>query len=180
MHDHILLHCCCAPCAVGVISALEEANILFHLYFYNPNIHPFEEYEKRKKELFRYASLKHIPCIDADYDVDNWYSFIKSFEEEKEGGLRCDRCFFMRLSQTARFAADNGYPIIATTLAASSRKNIKKIHAAGNAATAPYPSVSFLEYRFRQKNFARVESSLIQEHQIYKQNYCGCHFSLKK
>ena len=85
----LLLHCCCAPCSGGIIESLLESGIELTVLFYNPNIHPEEEYERRKGEIVRFIGKKDIPFVDSDYDPDIWFKRIKGLEAEPERGRRC-------------------------------------------------------------------------------------------
>mgnify|MGYP000054745293 CR=1 FL=1 len=97
----VLLHSCCAPCAGELMEAMLESGINMTIFFYNPNIHPKKEYEMRKNENIRYAEQMGIPFVDADYDLQNWFSRAKGMEYEPERGKRCTMCFDMRFERTA-------------------------------------------------------------------------------
>ncbi|WP_233487198.1 epoxyqueuosine reductase QueH [Francisella sp. TX07-6608] len=90
------MHSCCAPCAGEVMEALAASDLEVTIYFYNPNIHPYEEYIIRKDENKRYAQKLGMAFIDADYDKDNWFDLAKGMEDEPERGIRCSMCFDMR------------------------------------------------------------------------------------
>ena len=92
----LLLHSCCAPCAGEIMEAVAASDIQTTVYFYNPNIHPIEEYEIRKNENKRFCDKLGFECIDGDYDKDNWFERIKGLEDEPERGERCTKCFDMR------------------------------------------------------------------------------------
>ena len=94
--NKLLLHSCCAPCSGEVMEALLASDIDFSIFFYNPNIHPVQEYEIRKQENVVFAKQHGIPFIDADYDKDNWFARVKGMEWEPERGKRCTTCFDMR------------------------------------------------------------------------------------
>ena len=87
--NKLLLHSCCAPCSGEVMEALIASNIDFTIFFYNPNIHPHQEYEIRKNENIKFAKQHNIPFIDADYDKDEWFARAKGMENEPERGIRC-------------------------------------------------------------------------------------------
>ncbi len=95
----LLLHSCCAPCAGEIMEALAASEIDTTIYFYNPNIHPFYEYELRKDENIRFAEKLGMPIIDADYDRDEWFVRTKGQENEPERGARCTTCFDMRFQK---------------------------------------------------------------------------------
>src|ERR1700753_4245947 len=112
-HDHqkVLLHSCCAPCSGEVMEAMSASGNDYTIYFYNPNIHPREEYELRKQENIRFAEKEGVPFVDADYDTDNWFTRVKGLEWEPERGARCTACFDTRFERTALFAAENGFRV---------------------------------------------------------------------
>jgi hypothetical protein len=116
----LLLHSCCAPCAGEVMEALSASDIDTTIFFYNPNIHPIEEYEIRKEENIRFAKKLGMPIIDADYDRDEWFERTKGQENEPERGERCSTCFDMRFERTAQYAYQNNlnsaHPFLARSL----------------------------------------------------------------
>jgi epoxyqueuosine reductase len=179
MRDVLLLHCCCAVCSCAVIETLKRNAIDIHLFFFNPNIHPEEEYLRRKQELLKYASFRRVPCIDADYVPLDWFSVVKGFENEPERGKRCELCIAMRLYKTAQYASVNEYELFATTLAMSSQKRTDQIAEAGRRAAAAFPGTSFLDYPWRRGGSVQEMSKIVQEQQMYRQNYCGCLYSKK-
>ena len=127
----LLLHSCCAPCAGEIMEALVASNIDTTIFFYNPNIHPIEEYELRKEENVRFAKKLGMPIIDADYDRDDWFKRTKGQENEPERGKRCTTCFDMRFERTARYAAENNFDIISSTLGISRWKDMNQINDSG-------------------------------------------------
>src|SRR3989338_9186457 len=112
----VLLHSCCAPCAGDIMQTMKRSGIDLTILFYNPNIHPREEYEIRKQENIRYAEKLKIPFIDADYDRDNWFARVKGLEWTPEKGERCNVCFNMRFERTALYAHENGFKVITSSL----------------------------------------------------------------
>jgi predicted adenine nucleotide alpha hydrolase (AANH) superfamily ATPase len=129
--DKLLLHSCCAPCSGEVMEALLYSEINFSIFFYNPNIHPVQEYEIRKKENIHFAEKHQIPFIDADYDKDNWFARAKGMEWEPERGKRCSMCFDMRFERTALYAYEQGFPIISSSLGISRWKDMDQINDSG-------------------------------------------------
>lgn len=177
----ILLHVCCAPCSCAILEGMLASGLAVTVFFYNPNIHPREEYEKRKAEIVAFAAKHNIPFIDADYDTDNWHARVKGLEEEPERGKRCTVCFGMRLERTALYAVENGFPFIATSLSISRHKNQAQVHEAGHVAAAPYEGrVRFWDYNWRAKGGAERGNALAKEEGFYRQNYCGCVYSVRK
>ena len=112
----LLMHSCCAPCAGEIMEAVAASGIDTAIYFYNPNIHPREEYEIRKEENIRFAEKLGFDFIDADYDKDNWFERVKGLEDEPERGKRCTVCFDMRFERSALYAKENGFDVFATCL----------------------------------------------------------------
>jgi predicted adenine nucleotide alpha hydrolase (AANH) superfamily ATPase len=149
------------------------------IYFYNPNIHPEEEYLHRKHELVQYAIKRGVSCVDADYDPDMWLDYVKGHEMDKERGDRCRLCFEFRLYKTAAYAAEHEFSLISSTLGISRRKNFDQVTDAGRRAATQFPGISYLDYNWR-KNGGIPQMDLIVEHeQFYRQKYCGCIFSKK-
>ncbi|MFH1537999.1 MAG: epoxyqueuosine reductase QueH [bacterium] len=174
----LLLHACCAPCAPHVYELLSgEYEVL--LYFYNPNIFPEDEYNRRLEELKRFCGEKDIPLIEGNYDKDKWAEAIKGFEEEPEGGKRCAKCFSLRLAETARRAAGAGCSRFTTTLTVSPRKNAEVINRIGREA-GERAGVEFLEENFKKKDGYKISCDLSHERGFYRQDYCGCEYSMRK
>ena len=115
----VLLHTCCAPCSSAIIECLMKNDIKPYVYYCNPNIFPFEEYEIRRNECARYAQSLGLQIIDDDYDHERWLSEMAGLENEPERGGRCLKCFKYRLLRAAKYAHENGFSVIATTLASS-------------------------------------------------------------
>lgn len=175
--SELLLHCCCAPCSAPILEWLLNNGFKPVLFFYNPNIHPVEEYEKRKNELIKYADKLGVEYIDGDYDHTEWLKYVCGHESDKERGERCLLCFTMRLKRTAEVAAERGVKLIATTLASSRWKSIEQIEAAGLKAVAPYPDIMFWSKNWRKDGLQDRRRILLAENGFYNQTYCGCEFS---
>jgi len=172
----LLLHSCCAPCSSYVLSYLTEFFDVT-LFYYNPNIFPKAEYEKRADEQKRLCKLMNVPYIEGEYDTDNFYSAVKGFETEKEGGARCTKCFELRLEKTAHYAKKMGIDLIATTLTVSPHKNAQLINSLGKQI-AEHTGVKWLPSDFKKRNGYLTSIKLSNEYSLYRQNYCGCEFSL--
>jgi len=177
--DKLLLHSCCAPCAGELMEALLASDIDYAIYFYNPNIHPVQEYEIRKQENIRFAEQHNIPFIDADYDKDNWFERVKGMEMEPERGKRCTACFDMRFEKTALYAHEHGYPVICTTLGISRWKNMEQINESGIRAASRYPGLEYWTYNWRKKGGSARMYEIAKREKFYKQEYCGCVYSLR-
>lgn len=173
----ILLHSCCAPCSCAIIDGMLQSNLEPTVFYYNPNIHPSEEYETRKNENKRYCEKLGVPFIDADYDADNWYTRIKGFQDEPERGERCSICFLMRMESTALYAHEYDFSVFATSLGISRMKNQEQVYAAGHQAAALYPNLAFWDHNWRAKAGCERGAVIAQQEAFYRQNYCGCVFS---
>lgn len=178
-NKNILLHTCCAPCCGEVIQSMIASGLDVTLFFYNPNIHPIKEYELRKLENIRYAEKTNIPFIDADYDTDNWFERIKGLENEPERGERCTKCFDMRFERTALYAAENGYTTFTSSLGISRWKNMDQINACGNRAAERHRNLAYWTYNWRKHGGAERMYKISKEESFYKQEYCGCVYSLR-
>ncbi len=175
----LLLHCCCAPCSGGIIESLHEAGAEFAVYFYNPNIYPREEYEKRKEHNKRFADKLGVPFIDADYDNENWMARVKGLEDEPERGKRCTQCFSMRLERAALYAHENGFDTLATSLGISRWKDLDQVNACGLRAAARYGDLRFWDVNWRKDGGTERSAAIARRENFYRQDYCGCVYSLK-
>ncbi|MDR2915356.1 MAG: epoxyqueuosine reductase QueH [Tannerella sp.] len=176
----ILLHACCAPCSSAIVECLLEHGIRPTLFYYNPNIYPDREYEKRKAECIRHAQMLGLDFVDADYNHDKWLEAIKGFEMEPERGARCLRCFKERLVATAMYASENGFRVFATTLATSRWKSLEQISEAGEYAAALFPDLVFWAQNWRKGGLGERRNELVRMYGFYNQQYCGCEFSMNK
>ena len=175
----LLLHSCCAPCAGEIMEAVAASDIDTTIYFYNPNIHPKEEYEIRKDENIRFAEKLGFDFIDADYDKDNWFERIKGLENEPERGKRCTVCFDMRFERTALYAHENNFKIFATTLGISRWKDLEQINNSGLKAAKRYNSLGFWDFNWRKQGGSSRMLEISKKEKFYKQEYCGCVYSLR-
>ena len=173
----VLLHVCCAVCAGEIMEALQASKLEVTVFFYNPNIHPVEEYERRKAETIRFANKLGVPCADADYDADFWFEQIQGLEHEPERGLRCERCFSIRLQRAATFAAAHHIPLFATTLGISRWKDLAQVNRTGLQAAAQHPELLFWDMNWRKKGGSQRMSEIARREEFYRQDYCGCIFS---
>ena len=175
----VLLHSCCAPCSGEVMEAMAAAGIEYTIFFYNPNIHPREEYELRKSENIRFAEAHSVPFIDADYDTDNWFARTKGQEWEPEKGARCTTCFDMRFDRTALYAHENGFPVITSCLGISRWKDMDQINACGVRAAARYQGIEYWTFNWRKGGGAQRMLEISKRERFYQQEYCGCIYSLR-
>ena len=172
----LLLHSCCAPCSSYCITYLKDYFDITVLY-YNPNIEPIDEYEKRKKEQIRLCNIFNIKVLDCDYENNVYHDLIKGLENEPEGGKRCFKCFNLRLEKTALLAS-NKYDYFGTTLTVSPYKNSKKINEIGLMLEKKYNS-KFLIRDFKKKEGYKKSILLSKKYDLYRQNFCGCIYSMK-
>lgn len=176
----LLLHSCCAPCSSHCLSVLAPLAKVTVLYF-NPNIFPVEEYEKRKSEQMRFIkeAYPQVKVCDCDYDHTLFLAAVKGLEGEKEGGARCTECFRLRLTAAAQAAKTLGCDMFATTLTVSPHKNASLINETGREIQAR-EGVEFLPSDFKKKEGYKHSILLSRRYSLYRQNYCGCEFSLAK
>ena len=178
-HRKVLLHSCCAPCSGEVMEAMSAAGIDYTIYFYNPNIHPREEYELRKRENIRFAEKAGVRFVDADYDVDNWFARAKGLEGEPERGARCTMCFDLRFDRTALYAHEHGFPVITSCLGLSRWKDLDQINASGVRVAAKYPGIAYWTHNWRKLGGSSRMVEIAKREQFYQQEYCGCVYSLR-
>ena len=170
----LLMHSCCAPCAGEIMEAVAASGIDTTIYFYNPNIHPREEYEIRKEENIRFAEKLGFDFIDADYDKDNWFERVKGLEDEPERGERCTVCFDMRFERSALYAKENGFDVFATTLGISRWKDLNQINNSGLKAANRYNNLTFWDFNWRKQGGSSRMLEISKQEKFYKQEYCGC------
>ncbi len=182
----VLLHTCCAPCSSAIIECLLNSGIRPTVFYCNPNIHPVEEYLKRRDECTRYADGLSLEVVEDDYDHACWLESVKGLETEPERGGRCLQCFRMRLCRTASYAARHGFKVITTTLASSRWKDIEQIDAAGRWAVEKVnavlgrEAVIWWDRNWRKDGLQVRRSEIIKEMNFYNQTWCGCEFSRRE
>lgn len=178
----LLLHCCCAPCSSYVLEALNRFFDI-DLYYYNPNIAPREEFDRRVAELQRLAEeMPHageFRVIVGDYDEGAFLRLCKGLEDVPEGGARCERCFRLRLGQAAKLAAERGSDFFTTTLTISPLKDAQLLNAIGMELAERF-GVEWLPSDFKKKDGYRRSCELSKEYGLYRQDYCGCVFSRRE
>lgn len=172
----ILLHSCCGPCSTSCIERLTKYFDITILY-YNPNIEPFLEYEKRKQNqiefIKKYKSINNLDFLDCDYDNSFYHEKVKGLENEKEGGARCNVCYFLRMERTAVLAKKMGYDFFGTTLTVSPYKHSKTINEIGEKISKMH-NIKFLYSDFKKEDGYKRSVELAKEYNLYRQNYCGC------
>ena len=175
----LLLHSCCAPCAGEIMEAVAASEIKTTVYFYNPNIHPIQEYELRKEENKRYCQKLGFNFIDADYDKDNWFKRIKGLENEPERGERCTKCFDMRFERSALYAHENNFSLFATTLGISRWKDLDQVNNSGLRAADRYSGLNYWGFNWRKAGGSPRMIEISKREEFYQQEYCGCVYSLR-
>jgi epoxyqueuosine reductase len=177
MKKKLLLLVCCGPCSTHVINTLKE-DFDVTAFFYNPNIQPRPEYTQRLEAAQKFAKKANVPFIEGKYDPEYWFELIKGHDKDPEGGERCTICFNARMKHTAKFAKENGYHIISNTLTISPHKDAKLINAT-EKRQAEKAGVEHLEANFKKQDGFKKSIELSKEHELYRQQYCGCLYSLK-
>lgn len=177
----LLLHGCCAPCSSYVLEYLSQ-HFLITLYFYNPNITLQEEYTRRLEEVRRLVSVlpvKHpVTLLEGEYDPALFAALAQGKESEREGGTRCADCYDLRLAQTARLAAQGGFDYFTTTLSISPYKNAYKLNEIGERLAGTY-GVRHLPSDFKKRGGYKRSVELSAEYGLYRQDYCGCVYSMR-
>jgi len=175
----LLLHTCCAPCSTRAITSLSNY-FKITVFYYNPNIEPETEYIKRKEEqkrfLKEYKSKYELSFLDCDYEHEKFMEVAKGFEEEKEGGKRCPRCFRLRLEKTAMMAKKFNFDYFGTSLTVSPYKNVTLLNEIGSALALTY-EVPYLFSDFKKHDGYKESIELSKFYHLYRQDYCGCIFS---
>lgn len=175
----LLLHACCAPCSSYVLEYLSRFFVITVLY-YNPNIAPKVEYDKRFGELKRLISemtvknpIKVLPC---EYDGAEFIKVAKGLENAPEGGERCAKCFYLRLRKTAELARQYGFDYFTTTLSISPLKNAVVLNSIGEEVATEF-GIAHLPADFKKKEGYKRSIELSKLHDLYRQDYCGCIYS---
>ena len=161
----LLIHSCCAPCSSYVLEYLSQY-FKITVFYYNPNIYPESEYTKRS-------------FLAGRYEKEKFYAMAEGMEDLREGGARCMKCYELRLSETARQAAAGGFDYFTTTLSISPMKNAQKLNEIGVRLGEEY-GVEYLVSDFKKKNGYKRSIELSKEYGLYRQDYCGCEFSLRE
>ena len=175
----LFLHSCCAPCSSYTLEYLSNYFDIT-VYYFNPNISPKAEFDKRyaeQKRLIEALPSKHtIKLVCGEYDYNDFLKIAKGYENVPEGGERCFRCYRMRLESTAKLAKEQGFDYFCTTLSISPLKNSQKINEIGYEVAEKY-GIKWLPSDFKKKEGYKRSIELTREYQLYRQNFCGCVFS---
>lgn len=176
--NKIVLHACCGICSGYPVSSLIDAGYQVVVYFYNPNIYPAEEYQKRLDA--ERTLCAHFGCelVEAEYNPEEFYKVANGLELEPERGKRCDKCFKLRLKKTAEFTKSRGIKTFTTSIVISPHKNFQKLSEIGQQI-AQENDLEFLAIDFKKKDGFLKTNKISKELGLYRQNYCGCKFSLR-
>ncbi|UHR02818.1 epoxyqueuosine reductase QueH [Peptoniphilus sp. GNH] len=176
----LLLHSCCGPCSTSVLERL-ASHFDLTIFFYNPNIYPEEEFYKRarvQKELLKKMGLS-ISLVLGEYDDSIYYSSVKGFENQKEGSLRCYKCYEFRMREAALYAKKHAFDYFTTTLSVSPYKRANWINEIGLELEKTV-GIKFLYSDFKKKDGYKRSIELSKTYDLYRQDYCGCSFSKKE
>lgn len=176
--NKIILHACCAICSGYPASYLKDAGYSVTVYFYNPNIYPESEYQKRLEAEKTLCSHFDIELIEDGYNPQEFYTAAKGYEKEPEKGLRCDKCFELRLRKTAECCSKLGIKNFTTSIVISPHKNFLKLSEIGKRIAEEY-SLNYLDIDFKKKDGFLKTNKISKELGLYRQNYCGCEFSIR-
>lgn len=178
----LLLHSCCAPCSSYVLEYLSQYYEIT-IYFYNPNIYPQTEFLKRLAEeeslVSRMEFTHPVRVLGGAWDSGDFYRAARGYEQEPEGGMRCYRCYGLRLREAAKVALAGGYDYFTTTLTISPLKDAETLNKLGEALGKEF-SVAWLPSDFKKKEGYKRSIELSKQYGLYRQNYCGCVYSMNR
>lgn len=178
-YERVLLQVCCAPDLTYPLLYLRGHHYRVTGFFYNPNIHPKAEYEKRLLEAKKVAKINNMELIEWKYDnneIKKWFNMVRDFYKEPEGGRRCYLCYKFRLEETARVAKDKGFDYFSTTITISPHKNTNWVFEIARELEKTF-DIKFLYANFKKRNGFKASVILSKYYGLYRQNYCGCIFS---
>ena len=176
--DKVVLHTCCAICSGYPVSYLQDAGYQVYCYFYNPNIYPLEEYKRRLDAERTLCANLGCELIEAEYETERYYNAAAGLENEPEKGRRCDKCFELRLIKTAEFAKSQGINNFTTSIVISPHKSFQKLTIIGEDIAKNY-GLNYLAVDFKKKDGFLKTNKISRDLGLYRQNYCGCKFSLR-
>ena len=180
----LLLHACCAPCSTYPLDKLKD---LFDvtLFYNNSNIYPFNEYDRRLKELYSFIKAFNeeynvdIKIIVPEYKNDEFNKRLEYAKDEPEKGKRCKFCYAYRLQEGYKYAFENNFDYFSTVMTISGQKDEKALNKIGRVLENIYPSVKFIEHNFKKQNGQLRSLELSKKYNLYRQTYCGCKFSIE-
>ncbi len=181
-YPKLLIHSCCAPCSSYVLEYLSDYFDI-SVFYYNPNIYPEDEYARRveeQKHLLEAMPLRaHVKFIQGEYVPEDFYHAVNGYEKEPEGSVRCFLCYEMRLREAAQLAKHGDFDYFTTTLSISPYKNAEKLNEIGGRLADEY-GIKYLPSDFKKKNGYKRSIELSREYGLYRQDYCGCVFSMRE
>ncbi|MCX6003466.1 MAG: epoxyqueuosine reductase QueH, partial [Chloroflexi bacterium] len=166
----VVLHICCGVCGAGAVERLVSEGHQIVGYFYNPNIHPSEEYTRRLRTVEIIAGLMNFSLVNVSYDPEEWLKNTATFSKEPEGGKRCEVCFRIRLQRTFQYMQEHGFDAFTTTLTVGPQKSSALINRIGQEIGGD----RFLVRDFKKQNGFLNANEFAKRLGIYRQNYCGC------
>lgn len=183
-NGRILLHSCCAPCSGAILECMVENGLKPVVFFSNSNIDTEGEFLKRLGEVRRYCGTLGLEVVADNYDHGDWLSAVKGLENEPERGARCLKCFKYRLLRAARYASENGFGLVTTSLASSRWKSLEQVDEAGRSAVGQIGDDGGTDLQWWPQNWRKGglqprRSEIIKEQGFYNQTWCGCEFSKK-
>jgi len=171
--DKLLLVSCCAPCSVGVITDLVNQKQDFTVLFYNPNIQPQQEYQRRLMENKKVCDEQGVPFIELEYDPSAWKKITQGLENEPERGKRCDKCFYLRLKRAADYAKQHGFTRMTSVLGISRYKDFDQVCRAGKLVESE-TGITYDTTNWRKNGGLERTETLARDKKLYRQRYCGC------
>ena len=171
----LLLHVCCAPCSSAVLEKLTN-HFDITLFYFNPNTYPLSEYNLRAQQ---FAKLTNLPIIVCDYDHSQFLETVKGYEHNKEGETRCQKCIDLRMLKTFEYAKANNFDMVTTTLSISPHKDHIFINLCGAQLQQKF-DIPYLYADFKKENGYLNSIQLSKQFDLYRQDYCGCEFSINK
>lgn len=174
----VLIHACCGICSAYPIVQLREMGYEPIVYFYNPNIFPEDEYARRLEAEKILCKYHNCELIIGEYCKEDYFSKVAGLEDEPERGKRCDICFEMRLEKSAQKAKELGIDKFTTSIVISPHKNFKTLSEIGERIAKKY-NLEYLAIDFKKKDGFLKTNRISRELNLYRQNYCGCKFSMR-
>ncbi len=172
-NENILLLSCCAPCSCAVIEEMAREGKNFTVLFYNPNIRPYGEYQRRLDENLRVCEKYDVPFVDLEYENELWWELVKGLEDEPERGRRCSICFYMRIKRAMEYASEHGFTSVGSVLGVSRYKDLDQVEKAAKKASEE-TGVPYTNIEGRKNGMQELRTLITKEMGLYNQNYCGC------
>lgn len=174
----VLVHVCCGPdVTMPILQLRDEYDVI--CFWYDPNIQPKSEYDKRYEAFVKICEIENIPYIKGAYDVGNFFTRIRGVEHTPERGEKCTYCYDMRMMVSAKLAKRLKIPYYTSSLNTSPKKDLEKLFKMGHLYGEKY-GVKFLDIPFRKRGGFEKSVDYTREHNIYRQNYCGCIYSIRE